>query len=49
MTDISRRTLAAGAGLLIGAIAARVRAQQMPPQAMALKLMRSALALCVLV
>ena len=32
MTDISRRTLAAGAGLLIGAIAARARAQQMPPQ-----------------
>lgn len=32
MTDISRRTLAAGAGLLIGAIAAGARAQQMPPQ-----------------
>lgn len=32
MTDISRRSLAAGAGLLAGAIALGARAQQMAPQ-----------------
>ena len=32
MTDISRRSLAAGAGLLAGALAVGARAQQMPPQ-----------------
>jgi Superoxide dismutase len=32
MTEISRRSLAAGAGLLVGAIAVGARAQQAPPQ-----------------
>jgi Fe-Mn family superoxide dismutase len=32
MTDISRRSLAAGAGLLVGAMAVGARAQQAPPQ-----------------
>ena len=32
MTDISRRALAVGAGLLAGAVAIGARAQQMPPQ-----------------
>lgn len=32
MTDISRRSLAAGAGLLVGAMAIGARAQQAPPQ-----------------
>ncbi|TAJ88740.1 MAG: superoxide dismutase [Reyranella sp.] len=32
MTDISRRSLAAGAGLLVGAFAIGARAQQAPPQ-----------------
>lgn len=32
MTDISRRSLAAGAGLLAGALAVGARSQQMPPQ-----------------
>ncbi len=31
MTDIPRRSLAAGAGLLVGAIAFGARAQQTPP------------------
>lgn len=32
MTDLSRRSLAAGAGLLAGALAVGARSQQMPPQ-----------------
>lgn len=32
MTDISRRSLAAGAGLLVGALAIGARGQQAPPQ-----------------
>jgi hypothetical protein len=32
MTDISRRSLAVGAGLLAGGLAVGARSQQMPPQ-----------------